>query len=659
MTLLIKICGLKTSDALEVALDAGADMVGFVFFPPSPRHVGHHMARALGAQVRGRARKVALSVDATDADLAAAIEALEPDMLQLHGKETPERVASVRNRFGLPVMKALPISERSDLSPIRLYETVADRLIFDARPPRDATRPGGLGRSFDWHLLQGLYDRRSLYALGRPRCRECCGSVAHHPGARRRRLVRGRTRAGREGCGQDSRLHPGSARGHGAIRQPKNHEQRMTVQRQPNSFRTGPDDHGHFGIYGGRFVAETLMPLILDLERAYAEARQDPAFKKEMDGHLTHYVGRPSPLYFAERMTDHLREVSAAKGGAGGAKIYLKREDLNHTGAHKVNNVLGQILLARRMKKPRVIAETGAGMHGVATATLCAKFGLACIVYMGSVDVERQKPNVLRMKALGAEVRPVTSGSSTLKDAMNEALRDWVTNVTDTFYCIGTVAGPHPYPMMVRDFQSIIGIETRQQMQQAEGRLPNSLIACIGGGSNAMGLFHPFLDDTQIEIYGVEAAGRGSGDRPARRFDRRRAAGRAARQPHIPPDECRRPDQRGAFDLGRPRLSGHRARARVAQRHQARAIPLGDRRRGAGGVRVLLAARGHHPGARAGARAGAGDGSGAEEAEGSPDGGQSLRTRRQGPGERRRLSREADVMSAHRQHRRAFGRQSG
>ena len=283
----------------------------------------------------------------------------------------------------------------------------------------------------------------------------------------------------------------------------------MTLQRQPNSFRTGPDEQGHFGIYGGRFVAETLMPLILDLEQAYAQARQDPAFKKEMDGHLTQYVGRPSPLYYAERMTEHLREVSRANGGDGGAKIYFKREDLNHTGAHKVNNVLGQIMLARRMKKPRVIAETGAGMHGVATATLCAKFGIKCIVYMGSVDVERQKPNVLRMKALGAEVRPVTSGSSTLKDAMNEALRDWVTNVSDTFYCIGTVAGPHPYPMMVRDFQSIIGIETRQQMQEAEGRLPDSLIACIGGGSNAMGLFHPFLDDTQIEIYGVEAAGHG------------------------------------------------------------------------------------------------------------------------------------------------------
>ena len=272
----------------------------------------------------------------------------------------------------------------------------------------------------------------------------------------------------------------------------------MAVQ-QLNSFRTGPDEHGHFGIYGGRFVAETLMPLVLELEKAYAAARSDPAFKREMDGYLTHYVGRPSPLYFAERLTQH----------CGGAKIYLKREELNHTGAHKVNNVLGQILLARRMGKNRIIAETGAGMHGVATATLCARFGLECIVYMGAVDVERQKPNVFRMNMLGAKVVPVQSGAKTLKDAMNEALRDWVTNIESTFYCIGTIAGPHPYPMMVRDFQSIIGRETREQMQAAEGRLPDSLIACIGGGSNAMGLFHPFLDDKEIEIYGVEAAGHG------------------------------------------------------------------------------------------------------------------------------------------------------
>jgi tryptophan synthase beta chain len=281
----------------------------------------------------------------------------------------------------------------------------------------------------------------------------------------------------------------------------------MTIQ-QPNSFRTGPDERGHFGLYGGRFVAETLMPLILALEKAYAEAKADPGFQSEMDSYLTHYVGRPSPLYFAERITEHCRNRKAA-GGQRGAKVYFKRDELNHTGAHKVNNVLGQIMLARRMGKPRIIAETGAGQHGVATATLCARFGLKCVVYMGAVDVERQKPNVFRMKMLGADVRPVESGSKTLKDAMNEALRDWVTNVTDTFYCIGTVAGPHPYPMMVRDFQSIIGKETREQMLAAEGRLPDSLVACIGGGSNAMGLFHPFLDDTQIEIYGVEAAGHG------------------------------------------------------------------------------------------------------------------------------------------------------
>jgi tryptophan synthase beta chain len=266
-----------------------------------------------------------------------------------------------------------------------------------------------------------------------------------------------------------------------------------------NSYRTGPDERGHFGIHGGRFVAETLMPAVLELQAAYEAAKVDPSFKSEMDGYLTHYVGRPSPLYFAERLTAHL----------GGAKIYLKREELNHTGSHKVNNVLGQILLARRMGKKRIIAETGAGQHGVATATLCARFGLECVVYMGAVDVERQKPNVFRMNMLGATVVPVQSGTRTLKDAMNEALRDWVTNVHDTFYCIGTVAGPHPYPAMVRDFQSIIGTEARAQIQEMEGRLPDSLVAAVGGGSNAIGLFHAFLDDPDVEIFGVEAAGHG------------------------------------------------------------------------------------------------------------------------------------------------------
>jgi tryptophan synthase beta chain len=266
-----------------------------------------------------------------------------------------------------------------------------------------------------------------------------------------------------------------------------------------NSYKTGPDEKGRFGIYGGRFVAETLMPLILDLETAYEEAKTDDAFQAEFDLFMRDYVGRPSPLYFAERLTEHL----------GGAQVWFKRDELNHTGAHKINNCIGQILLARKMGKKRIIAETGAGQHGVATATVAARFGLPCVIYMGAVDMERQKPNVFRMRLLGAEVVPVTSGSSTLKDAMNEALRDWVSNVDDTFYIIGSVAGPHPYPAMVRDFQSVIGTEARRQMMDRVGRLPSTLVACVGGGSNAMGLFFPFLDDSEVEIIAVEAAGKG------------------------------------------------------------------------------------------------------------------------------------------------------
>jgi len=271
------------------------------------------------------------------------------------------------------------------------------------------------------------------------------------------------------------------------------------MREPPNTYRAGPDEDGHFGIYGGRYVAETLMPLLREVEAAYDVAKADPAFRAKFDDLMKHYVGRPSPLYFASRITEH----------CGGAKIYFKRDELNHTGAHKINNTLGQVMLAKRMGKTRVIAETGAGQHGVATATVCALFGIPCVVYMGAVDIERQKPNVFRMKLLGAEVVPVETGSSTLKDAMNGALRDWVAHVDDTFYVIGTVAGPHPYPAMVRDFQSVIGIETREQIMEAEGRMPDTLVACIGGGSNAMGLFHPFLDDEDIRIIGVEAAGDG------------------------------------------------------------------------------------------------------------------------------------------------------
>ena len=266
-----------------------------------------------------------------------------------------------------------------------------------------------------------------------------------------------------------------------------------------NSYKNFPNSDGHFGIYGGRFVAETLMPLILEVEKSYAEAKSDPIFRRQLDYYLNHYVGRPSPLYFAERLTKDL----------GGAKIYFKRDELNHTGAHKINNTIGQILLARRMGKKRIIAETGAGQHGVATATVCARFDLPCVIYMGETDMTRQAPNVFRMKLLGAEIVPVKSGSGTLKDAMNEALRDWVTNVEDTYYIIGTVAGPHPFPAMVRDFQSVIGREVREQIIEAEGRLPDSLVACIGGGSNAMGLFYEFLDDKSVQINAVEAAGIG------------------------------------------------------------------------------------------------------------------------------------------------------
>lgn len=272
-----------------------------------------------------------------------------------------------------------------------------------------------------------------------------------------------------------------------------------TAETKLNSYRTGPDDKGFFGLFGGRFVAETLMPLILDLERAYDEAKNDPEFHAALNFLHTHYSGRPSPLYLAERMTADL----------GGAKVYFKRDELNHTGSHKINNCLGQILLARRMGKTRIIAETGAGQHGVAVATVCAKFDMPCEIYMGATDIERQAPNVARMKLLGASLNPVTSGAGTLKDAMNEALRDWVTNVKDTYYIIGTAAGPHPYPMLVRDFQSIIGREVREQITAVEGRLPDALVACIGGGSNAIGLFHPFLDDKDVKIIGVEAGGHG------------------------------------------------------------------------------------------------------------------------------------------------------
>ncbi|HQV03702.1 MULTISPECIES: tryptophan synthase subunit beta [unclassified Novosphingobium] len=300
----------------------------------------------------------------------------------------------------------------------------------------------------------------------------------------------------------------------------------MTANPPANSFRNQPDERGHFGQFGGRYVAETLMPLILDLEREYTAAKVDPAFHAEFDDLLEHYVGRPSPLYFAPRITEELRSLAVSQGKPEcGAQVWFKRDELNHTGAHKINNCVGQILLAMRMGKTRIIAETGAGQHGVATATVCARFGLPCVIFMGATDVARQAPNVFRMKLLGAEVRPVTAGAATLKDAMNEALRDWVANVHDTFYIIGTAAGPHPYPELVRDFQSVIGKEARAQMLARTGRLPDLLVAAIGGGSNAIGLFHPFLDDASVRMLGVEAAGHG--------LDKEHAASLAGGRPGI------------------------------------------------------------------------------------------------------------------------------
>ena len=402
------------------------------------------------------------------------------------------------------------------------------------------------------------------------------------------------------------------------------------TEHKPNSFRTGPDERGRFGDFGGRFVSETLMPLILDLEAEYEKAKTDAGFWAEMDDLWTHYVGRPSPLYFAERLTERL----------GGAKVYFKRDELNHTGAHKINNVLGQILLARRMGKTRIIAETGAGQHGVATATVCARFGLKCVVFMGATDVERQKPNVFRMKLLGAEVVPVTSGRGTLKDAMNEALRDWVTNVRDTFYCIGTVAGPHPYPAMVRDFQSIIGKEARAQMLEREGRLPDTLVACIGGGSNAMGLFHPFLDDPEVRIIGVEAGGHGvdermehaaslTGGRPGvlhgnRTYLLQDADGQIIEghsisagldYPGIGPEHA------WLHDIGR---------VEYVSVTDAEALEA---------FRLCLRDRGHHPGAGAGARAGACREDRAGAAAGPPAGDEHVRARRQGHLHGRRRAR--------------------
>ncbi len=390
-----------------------------------------------------------------------------------------------------------------------------------------------------------------------------------------------------------------------------------------------PDPRGHFGPYGGVFVAETLIHALEELRDQYARYQHDPEFVAEFEDELAHYVGRPSPVYHARRLSEQ----------AGGAQIWLKREDLNHTGAHKINNCIGQALLARRLGKRRVIAETGAGQHGVATATVAARFGMECVVYMGSEDIRRQAQNVFRMKLLGASVVPVESGSKTLKDALNEAMRDWVTNVETTFYIIGTVAGPHPYPMMVRDFQSVIGKECLVQMPRAAGRQPDAVIACVGGGSNAMGIFHPYIAHPERPADRRRGGGRGHRHRAALGVADRGAARRAARQPHLPAAGRERPDHRDALGVGRPRLSGRGSRARVAEGQRPRRVRVDHRRRGDRGVPPVLPDRGHHPGARVLARAGVRLEARRHDGEGPHPAREPLGARRQGHEHRRRALR--------------------
>ena len=476
--------------------------------------------------------------------------------------------------FGRRYLKAIAVKDGRRFARIRVRRTTTrPALLFDAYRAGRPARRHRAARSTGRGCRRRARALRAVVLSG--------GLDAGNVGARDpRRAAVGRRRvdAASRSCGADGKPRRGhqGCRAHRGVRR---RECAMQMADLPSCYDL-PDERGHFGPYGGVFVAETLIRALDELKAQYARYRDDPEFVAEFERELKHYVGRPSPVYHAERWSREL----------GGAQIWLKREDLNHTGAHKINNCIGQALLARRMGKPRVIAETGAGQHGVATATVAARFGMECVVYMGSEDVERQAQNVYRMKLLGATVVPVESGSKTLKDALNEAMRDWVTNVENTFYIIGTVAGPHPYPMMVRDFQSVIGRECLAQMPEAAGRQPDAVIACVGGGSNAMGIFHPYMPHAGVKLDRRRSGGRGHRDRPPCGVADGGPARRAARQPHVPAAGRERPDHRDAFGLGGPRLSGRRPRARVAQGHRPRRVRVDHRRRSARGVPRAAAA---------------------------------------------------------------------
>ena len=498
----VKICGITCPEDGLAAAGAGADLLGFVFHPPSPRYVDPTKAAVIINIVRHATptvRFVGVFVNVELATLQRTVTHCGLDYAQLHGTESPAMTASLMER-GVKVIKAFRIRDRASLAEIERYRATA--YLLDGYAP---DQPGGTGKAFDWDLaLEAMRHGPILLAGGLTPENVLQAVQAVRPWGVD--VATGVERApGRKDYGKLQRF---VAAAKSLLTQRSEKSQEEVAEREVTQKR--PDARGYFGPFGGKFVPETLMPALEELERAYREARTSPAFASELAGLLREYAGRPTPLYLAKRLTEHCK----------GAKIYLKREDLVHTGAHKINNTLGQALLARRMGKRRLVAETGAGQHGVATATAAALLGMECAVYMGTQDMARQAPNVGRMRLLGAQVRPVDSGSRTLKDAINEAIRDWVTNVRTTYYLLGSVLGPHPYPMVVRDFQTVIGRETRQQILTAEGRLPDCLIACVGGGSNAIGIFHPFLGDP-VGMVGVEAGGRGieTGDHAARFSD--------------------------------------------------------------------------------------------------------------------------------------------